>query len=376
VSTAHGQIEIETKDVICRFHSSIAEGLLLAAIRRIILPYHRSASYTMKGGRYIMKYRTFGRLGWQVSEIGFGGWALGGDWGPQRDADSLAALHRALDLGCNFIDTAEGYGRSEEIIGKALKQRTGERVYVATKIPPTDGAWPPSPYDRCEERYPAAYLAEQLDARLRTLGVECIDVLQLHTWTRAWNRDPVALETLRGFQKEGKIGAIGISTPEHDQNALVDLMRDGWLDAVQLIYNIFDQEAQAELFPAAAEHGVGVIVRVAFDEGSLTGKWTADTRFAPDDFRNNYFAGDRLARTVTRVEQVRSAIGNAEPDMPAAALKFALKPAAVSTVIPGMRSVRQVEANCAVSDQPPMSDVLEAKLRPFNWRRAFWYDGK
>jgi aryl-alcohol dehydrogenase-like predicted oxidoreductase len=325
-----------------------------------------------------MKYRTFGRLGWQVSEIGFGAWAIGGGWGTQRDEDSLAALHRALDLGVNFIDTALGYGngRSEQLIGQVLKQRKGQRVYVATKIPPAPGNWPPSPYDRIEERYPEPYLRQQLEQCLRNLGVEAIDVLQLHTWTRAWNRNPAALESLRKFQQEGKLLGIGISTPEHDQNSLVDLMRGGWLDSVQVIYNIFEQEPQAEFLPAALENKVGVIVRVAFDEGSLTGKWTPATRFEPDDFRNNYFAGDRLERTLKHVEQVKQAVGDSEPDLATAALKFALKPQAVSTVIPGMRNVRQAELNCGVSDQPPMSDELEQRLRPLNWLRAFWYGGK
>ena len=328
-----------------------------------------------------MKYRPFGRLGWQVSEIGFGAWAIGGSWGTQSDADSLAALHRALDLGCNFIDTAAGYGngRSERLIGQVLKERAARgagRVYVATKIPPAPGNWPPSAYDRIEDRYPEAYLRAQLEERLRNLGVEAIDLIQLHTWTRAWNRNPLALDILRKFQREGKILGIGISTPEHDQNSLVELMRNGWLDAVQVIYNIFEQEPQAEFLPAAKEHKVGVIVRVAFDEGSLTGKWTPDTTFEPDDFRNNYFAGDRMARTMARVAKVKEAFGQDEPDMPAAALKFALKPAAVSTVIPGMRNVRQAEMNCGVSDLPPMTDEVEARLRPSNWLRGFWYGGK
>ena len=320
-----------------------------------------------------MKYRTFGRLGWQVSEIGFGAWAIGGGWGSQNEADSIAALHRALDLGCNFIDTAQGYGngKSERIIGEVLAERKGERVYVATKIPPAPGPWPPSPYDKIEDRYPEAYLREQLEFSLRNLKTDCLDLVQLHTWTRAWNRTPAALEILRRFQEEGKILGIGISTPEHDQNALVELMRGGWLDSVQVIYNIFEQEPQAEFFPAALENQVGVIVRVAFDESSLTGKWTAETTFEPGDFRNNYFAGDRLERTLKRVEQVKEAIGDAEPNLATAALKFALKPPAVSTVIPGMRNARPAEMNCGVSDQPPMSDEVERKLRPFNWMLEF-----
>ena len=325
-----------------------------------------------------MKYRTFGRLGWKVSEIGFGAWAIGGSWGTQQDDESVAALNKALDLGCNFIDTAQGYGngRSERIISQVLKERRGERIYVATKFPPANGAWPPTPYDSIEERFGEAYLRERLERSLRDLATDCIDIVQLHTWTRAWNRNPTALEVLRKFQKEGKIRGIGISTPEHDQNSLIDLMRSGWLDSVQVIYNIFEQEPAAEFLPAAQEHKVGVIVRVPFDESALTGKFTSSTRFEEGDFRNNYFAGDRLERTVKRVAKVKETIGSAEKDLATAALKFALKPSTVSTVIPGIRNVKQAELNCAVSDMPQISDDLERKLRAHNWRRAFWYAGK
>jgi aryl-alcohol dehydrogenase-like predicted oxidoreductase len=331
-----------------------------------------------------MKYRTFGRTGWKVSEIGFGAWAIGGSWGPQDDNDSVAALNRALDLGVNFIDTAQGYGdgKSERVIAQVLKSRSqqsraNEKVYVATKIPPSSpGDWPPSPYDRAEERYPEQYLRERLERSLLDLQTDAIDIVQLHTWTRAGNRDPRPLETLRKFQKEGKLRAIGISTPEHDQNALIDLMRGGWLDSVQVIYNIFEQEPQAEFFPAAKEGNVGVIVRVAFDESALTGKLTAQTKWTQGDFRNNYFAGDRLTRAIARTEKVRQTVGSAEPSLATAALKFALKPDAVSTVIPGIRNVQQAEANVGVSDQPAMSDELERKLRGHRWNRAFWYAGK
>ncbi len=330
-----------------------------------------------------MKYRKFGRLGWQVSSIGFGAWAIGGSWGPQEDADSVAALHRALDLGVNFIDTAQGYGdgKSERIIGKVLKAQgqsgKNQRVYVATKIPPkSPGDWPPSPYDRCEDRYPESYLRERVERSLRDLQTDCLDIIQLHTWTRAWNKSPYALEILRKLQKEGKLLGIGISTPEHDQNSLIDLIRGGWLDSVQVIYNIFDQEPQAEFFPEAVESDVGVIVRVALDESALAGKLTAQTKWDDKDFRTRYFAGDRLTRTIERVEKVRQTVGDSERDMATAALKFALKPAAVSTVIPGIRTITQAEANCAVSDAPPITDDLEHRLRAHQWRRAFWYTGK
>lgn len=327
-----------------------------------------------------MNYRTFGRLGWRISEIGFGAWAIGGGWGPQSDDDSLLALNRALDLGCNFIDTAQGYGdgRSERLIGQVLRQRQdkSQRIYVATKIPPSPGAWPPSPYDRIDDRYPADYLRQRLERSLKDLQTDCIDLVQLHTWTRAWNRHPTALETLRQFQKEGKLRGIGLSTPEPDQNSVIDLMRGGWLDSVQVIYNIFEQEPQAELLPTAQEHHVAIIVRVPFDESALTGKLTEQTTFPDGDFRKGYFAGDRLPRTIQRVKKIQQTLGAAEPDLPTAALKFALKPPAVSTVIPGMRNTRQVELNLAISDQPPLSDELENKLRPHAWARAMWYGGK
>jgi len=330
-----------------------------------------------------MQYRAFGRLGWQVSSIGFGAWAIGGGWGAQAEEDSVKALHTALDLGLNFIDTAQVYGdgKSEKVIAQVLGERRksvpNEKVYVATKIPPTaEGEWPPTPYDAVEARYPEKYLAERIERSLRDLKTERLDLVQLHTWTRAWNANPVALDILRKYQRQGKIGGIGISTPEQDQNSLIELMRNGWLDAVQVIYNIFDQEPQAEFFPAALENKVGVIVRVALDESALGGKLTAQTIFAEGDFRNNYFAGDRLARTVERVEKVRGVIGTAEGDLPTVALKFALKPKAVSTVIPGIRNPDQARRNCAVSDAAALSDELEVKLRPHNWRRGIWYAGK
>ncbi|MEO8616104.1 MAG: aldo/keto reductase [Luteolibacter sp.] len=327
-----------------------------------------------------MRYRLFGKTGWNVSEIGFGAWAIGAlGWGPQSDTDSLAALHAALDSGCNFIDTALGYGdgHSERLIGKVLKERGGERIYVATKTPPVmPGSWPPTAYCDVRERFPAAYLRQQIETSLRNLDIDCLDVLQLHTWTRAWTRDPQALETLRTLKQEGKIRAIGISTPEQDQNSLVQLMKDGWLDAVQVIYNIFEQEPAAEFLPVAQENGVAVIVRVAFDEGALTGKFTPDTKFAEGEFRAGYFAGDRLGRVCDRVEKIRQEIHGQEKDLATAALKFVLKHPAVSTVIAGMRTPAQAAANCAVSDEAPMSDDLETRLRQHAWLRGVWYKGK
>jgi aryl-alcohol dehydrogenase-like predicted oxidoreductase len=327
-----------------------------------------------------MKSRSLGRTAVNVSEIGFGAWAIGGGWGPQDDADSLATLHAALDAGVNFIDTAAGYGngRSERLIAQALHQRGSrdrQHIYVATKTPPTSGDWPPSPYCRWQDRYSEQHLRGNVEERLRNLNVECLDLLQLHTWTRAWNVDPQPLLILAKLRDEGKIRHIGVSTPEHDQNCVIDLMRAGLLDAVQVIYNIFEQEPAAQLLPVAQQCNVGIIVRVAFDEGALTGKFTNDTRFADGDFRQKYFEGDRLPATVRRVEAIRQTLAGSPYSMPQAALKFCLTHPAVSTVIAGMRNVQQARENIVASDLPDIDDDLMTKLRGHAWRRGFWYGG-
>lgn len=329
-----------------------------------------------------MHTRPFGKHGFDVSEIGFGAWAIGGSWGAQSEDDSLAALHRALDLGCTFIDTAAGYGngRSERIIGRVLRERAAagrkERIRVATKTPPAPGDWPPSPYDRAEDRYSERYLRANIAERLGHLGGDSLDLLQLHTWTRAWNRNPTPFKILRQLQREGLVGLIGVSTPEQDQNSVIDLMRGGWVDSVQVIYNLFEQEAAAELLDVARECGVGIIVRVVFDEGALTGKFTAGTTFAADDFRAKYFQGDRLARVVARADAIKKDLEGTGYSLPQAALKWVLAHPAVSTVIPGMRNPAQAAANCAVSDLPPMPDALVTTLRRHHWRRGVWYAGK
>jgi aryl-alcohol dehydrogenase-like predicted oxidoreductase len=324
-----------------------------------------------------MKYRNFGHTGLQVSEIGFGAWAIGGSWGKQNEKDSLEALETALDRGVNFIDTAAGYGngKSERIIGEFLKSRS-EPVYVCTKTPPAPGKWPPSPYCRIEERYSEKYLRENVEERLRNLKTDSLDVLLLHTWTRAWNDRPLALEILQKMKSEGLIRHVGISTPEHDQNCVIQLMRDGMVDVLQVIYNIFEQEPAAQLFPVALETGTGIIVRVAFDEGVLTGKYTGNESFGTDDFRSNYYAGDRLERGVRRTEKIKEEFQGSGFSMPELALKFALSHEAVSTVIPGIRNRLQAIQNTSVSELPDLSGEQLLRLREHSWNRGFWYGGK
>ena len=317
----------------------------------------------------------------QVSEVGLGGWAIGGGWGKQDDSDSIATLHAAIDQGINLIDTAEGYGdgRSERLIAQVLADRK-EEVIVATKTPPSAGPWPPSPYCRWQDRYSAAYLRENVHQRLTNLGTERIDLLQLHTWTRAWNDDPQPLLVLRQLRDEGKINLIGISTPEQDQSCVIQLMRDGLVDVVQVIFNLFDQEAAAQILPVAAETGTGVIVRVALDEGSLTGKYDRNHQFPEDDFRHQFFAGDRMSRTADRVDAIRedvNALGLADDySLADVAIKFALARPEVSSVVVGMRSPAQVEKNVRTSTLRDLSNETLTQLHRHRWNRGVWYSGK
>ena len=324
-----------------------------------------------------MKYRKFGKKGPEVSEIGFGAWAIGGSWGPQSESDSMEALEAAVDHGVNFIDTAAGYGNghSERLIGEFLKTKPG-KVLVGTKTPPTPGKWPPSPYCDITERYPERYLRENVEERLSNLKTSRLDVLLLHTWTRAWNDRPKALEVLHRMKSEGIIRQVGISTPEHDQNCVIQLMREGLVDVVQVIYNIFEQEPAAQLLPVAAETGTGIIARVAFDEGVLTGKYRKGDTFPEDDFRSRYFQGDRLDRAVERTEKIRQDFAESGYTMPQLALKFSLSHPAVSTVIPGIRNREQALLNTEVSEIPGLTEEMLHRLREHAWNRGFWYAGK
>jgi aryl-alcohol dehydrogenase-like predicted oxidoreductase len=255
-----------------------------------------------------------------------------------------------------------------------VKSRNDE-IIICTKTPPVEGPWPPTPYCSAQERYPEAYLRKNVEQRLEMLGVERLDILLLHTWTRAWNDDPAPLEVLQSLKKEGKIKYIGVSTPEHDQNSINDLIRDGIIDVAEVIYNIFEQEPAAQLFPLAMKYNVGIIGRVPFDEASLTGKLSDSTKFGENDFRGRYFSGDRLERTVTRVEKLRASLQGSGLSLPQAALLFVLNHPAIGTVIPGMRNAAHVEANTAVSDMPPLTEDMMRMLRQHAWMKAFWYDG-
>lgn len=325
-----------------------------------------------------MKYRKFGKLNWQISEIGFGAWAIGGDmWGPQRDEESIAALHRAIDLGVNFIDTAQGYGsgHSEEIIGKVLKKRK-EEIYIATKVPPKGYApWPPPENYDSRKSFPAEYIIGECEKSLKRLQREYIDIYQFHTWAPAFNIRDEWFDAMCKLKQQGKIRAIGVSVHDTTPDSVLASLVNGRVDAVQVIYNIFEQYPQFNLLPIAELTGTAIIVRVPFDEGSLTGKFTIDTTFPEGDVRRHYFRGNNLPAVIEKVKQInefKNYMGHTSWTMPDYALRFCLSHSAVSTVIPGIRNVKQSEANTAVSDGILLDEKEIDDLKKFYWRKDFW----
>jgi aryl-alcohol dehydrogenase-like predicted oxidoreductase len=321
-----------------------------------------------------MRYRELGKSGLSVSEVGFGGWGIGGTgWIGARDDESKRALHRAIDLGLNFIDTAWGYGagHSERLIGEALRERS-ERVYVATKIPPKNRVWPARHDTDVSAAFPGDHIREYTEKSLTNLGVDALDVQQFHVWSPSWLERGDWLETVGKLKDEGKIRHFGLSLNDHQPETGLTAVRSGVVDTVQVIYNVFDQSPEDELLPACAEHGVGVIVRVPLDEGGLTGTITPDTTFPEGDWRHRYFAGDRKREVQGRAEAIVADLGEPMDRLPEIALRYVLSHPAVSTVIPGMRSVRNVDRNMAVADGVGLPDATVAALKKHRWVRNFY----
>ena len=319
-------------------------------------------------------YRRLGKTGLEVSEVGYGAWGISGSqWLGAQDDESLRALGRAIDLGLNFIDTALAYGEghSERLVGRVVQERD-ENVYVATKIPPKNGIWPAPGGLHPDETFPGDYVRECTERSLRNLGLEAIDVQQFHVWHDEWVGEGDWLEAVEDLKREGKIRFFGVSINDHQPTNAVKLIVTGVVDTVQVIYNVFDQSPEDELFPACLEHDVGVIVRVPFDEGALTGRITPETTFEEGDFRNDYFRGDRKAEVYERVRAIVSELGVSEDEMAEVALRFVLSHPAVSTVIPGMRSVRNVERNMRVGDGKGLPEDQARRLKTHRWVRNFY----
>jgi aryl-alcohol dehydrogenase-like predicted oxidoreductase len=309
-----------------------------------------------------------------VSELGFGAWGIGGTmWLGADDDESLRALARAIELGVNFIDTALGYGdgHSEELVGQAVRA-SSEQIAVATKIPPKNRIWPAPGGISPDEAFPADHVIECTERSLRNLGLETIDVQQFHVWSDEWVGRGDWLDAVEQLKRDGKIRLFGVSINDHQPENAVKLIESGVVDSVQVIHNVFDQSPDDELFPAAQAAGVGVIVRVPFDEGALAGVVRSDTVFPDGDFRNRYFRDERKDEVWSRAQQIAADADVPVEELASVALRFCLSQPAVSTVIPGMRSVRNVERNVTAAEAGPLDENVLERLRPHRWVRNFY----
>jgi aryl-alcohol dehydrogenase-like predicted oxidoreductase len=321
-----------------------------------------------------MNYRRLGRTGLEVSEIGYGAWGIGKSmWIGADDDESLRALERAIELGLNFIDTALGYGdgHSEQLVGQVVRKRS-EEIHVATKIPPKTMEWPGNPDSDASETFPGEHIRACTETSLRNLGLDVIDVQQFHVWQDAWLEQGDWLETVEALKQEGKIRAFGVSINDHRPDTALELVRSGRVDTVQVIHNVFDQSPEDELYAAVREHDVGVIVRVALDEGGLTGAISPDATFPEGDFRRAYFRDDRPRQVDEHVRAILDDLGIERAELAETALRYVLSFAEVSTVIPGMRSIRNVERNMAVGDGQGLPDEVREKLHAHRWERNFY----
>jgi aryl-alcohol dehydrogenase-like predicted oxidoreductase len=316
-----------------------------------------------------MKYRTFGRLGWQVSEVGYGMWGMGG-WTGSDDDQSLASLEEAVRLGCNFFDTAWGYGEghSEGLLGELVRAHPETKLYTASKIPPKNRKWPSRRGSTLDEVFPPEHIREYTERSLENLGLDSMDLQQFHVWEDAWARDERWQRAVDDLKREGLIGGIGISVNRWEPWNVLETLRTGAIDAVQVIYNLFDQAPEDELFPLCQELGVAVIARVPFDEGSLTGNLTKESRWPEEDWRSTYFVPENLEASVDRADALKPLVpgGMTLPEM---ALRFILSHPAVSTTIPGMRKLDHVRANIAASDGAGLDAELIERLREHRWER-------
>lgn len=316
-----------------------------------------------------MNYRRFGRTNWEVSEVGYGMWGMGG-WKGSDDEESLRSLQRAVDLGCNFFDTALAYGdgHSEKLLGTLMRSNPDAKLYTASKVPPKNEQWPSRRHYTLDEVFPPKFVKQSVEQSLENTGLDQIDLMQFHVWEDAWVDDDRWFGALDDLRREGLVRAIGISINRWEPWNAIRTVRSGLIDAVQVIYNIFDQAPEDELFPACEEMDVAIIARVPFDEGTLTGKLTKDTSWPEGDWRNTYFVPENLIPSVERAEALKPLV----PDgmtLPEMALRFILSNDSVATTIPGMRQLRHVEANMSASDRGPLPDDLIETLREHRWDR-------
>jgi aryl-alcohol dehydrogenase-like predicted oxidoreductase len=317
-----------------------------------------------------MEYRKFGRTGWQVSEVGYGMWGLAG-WTGSDDKETEQSLNKAVDLGCNFFDTAWAYGAgmSENILGKLLKANANKKLHVASKIPPKNRQWPSKSNFKLEEVFPADYIVEYTDKSLKNLQTDSIDLLQFHVWEDAWADNDEWKNAISKLTASGKVQHWGISVNRWEPDNSLRSLQTGLFSAVQVIYNIFDQNPEDHLFPLCKKLDIGIIARVPFDEGTLTGMLNYDTVFPKNDWRSTYFVPENLRSSVDHANALKPLIpgGMTMADM---ALRFILSNPDVGTVIPGMRKSKHVESNISTSDGKGLSKDLVKELKGHRWDRT------
>jgi aryl-alcohol dehydrogenase-like predicted oxidoreductase len=325
-----------------------------------------------------MKYRPFGRTGWQVSEIGYGMWGMG-SWSESDDQESLRSLQAAVDAGCNFFDTAYAYGagRSENLLGQIVRSNRNKRLYTATKVPPKNEQWPARPEFTVRDTFPPDHVEEFIHRSLKNADLQSFDLVQLHVWDDSWVKDDRWVQKMDDMRSQGLLAAIGISLNRWEPWNGVRAVRSGLIDSVQVIYNVFDQNPEDELFPACVEENVAVIARVPFDEGTLTGKLTKSSTWPEGDWRNTYFVPENLIASVERADRLKELLSQwnrthadqAELTMTEMALRFILSNSTVSTIIPGMRKLSHVESNIAASVAGPLPTELIKELKTHRWVR-------
>lgn len=317
-----------------------------------------------------MQYRKFGRTGWNVSEIGYGMWGMAG-WTGSEEQEVNKALDRSIELGCNFFDTAWAYGDglSEQILNKTIKRHPGKKLYVATKIPPKNRKWPSHRGSALKDVFPADYIIEYTEKSLANLGVDSIDLQQFHVWEDSWAQEDEWKEAISQLTGQGKVKAWGLSVNRWEPDNCLETIRTGLIDGIQVIYNIFDQAPEDHLMPLCREKNIGVIARVPFDEGTLTGTFTKETTFPGNDWRASYFVPDNLRSSVEHADALKPLIP-AGMSMPEMALRFILSNPDIATTIPGMRKIRNVEANMASSDGKGLQADLLKQLKAHRWDRT------
>ena len=316
-----------------------------------------------------MKYRKFGRTNWNVSEIGYGMWGMAG-WTGSDDEESLRSLQLAVDMGCNFFDTAWGYGagKSEHLLGELLRANKGKKLYTATKMPPKNFKWPSRREYSLDDCFPPDHIEEYVEKSLKNADLDSFDLMQFHTWEDHWLNDDRSINKMLALKEQGLIRAVGISLNRWEPNNGIKAVKSGLIDSVQVIYNIFDQNPKDELFPACREMNVAVIARVPFDEGTLTGTLTKDSKWPEGDWRNSYFVPENLISSIEHAEALRPFVPE-DMKMSEMALRFILGEQTVSTIIPGMRKPVHVRANISACDAGLLDASLMKELEKHRWDR-------